>query len=170
MKFRLFLASLLLAPVLSFADGPGVAVDVTLSPAGSFRAETDKVTGTAFKTADGGVGAENVIVDMRTLKTGVSLRDKHTKEHLMVEKFPQAKLLKATGKDGKGEAMVEIKGVQKKVTGTYKVEGNLLKAQFPVHLPDLDIKGIRYMGVGVKEDVVVNVILPIAARGTASSK
>ena len=145
-----------------------VAVDVTLSPAGSFKAETESVQGFAYKTATG-IAAENVIIDMKTLKTGVSLRDKHTKEHLLVEKFPQAKLVKAVGKDGKGEAIVEIMGKKQRVKGTYTVVGNTMKAQFPIKLSDVDIKGIRYMGIGVKDDVVINVDLPIqAARGTAN--
>jgi hypothetical protein len=163
MKFqgsRKILASLIfITPMFAYASG-SASVDVTLSPAGSFKGECDKVTGTAYKTADG-VAAENVSVDLRTLTTGVSLRDKHTKEHLMVEKYPEAKLIKAIGKNGKGEALVEIKGVKKKVTGTYTVAGDMLKATFPIHLPDLDIKGIRYMGIGVKEDVTINVNLPI---------
>jgi hypothetical protein len=159
---------LLVLSQFAFAGPANVGVDVSLSPAGSFRAETDRVQGFAYKTASG-IAAENVVIDMRTLKTGVGLRDKHTKEHLMVEKFPQAKLIKAIGKNGQGEAIVEIKGHKQKVKGTYQIVGNTLKAQFPMHLTDVDIKGVRYMGVGVKDDVVINVQLPIqAARTTAS--
>jgi hypothetical protein len=167
---KIIVGLLFFLPGLAFAQAAGVAVDVTLSPAGSFRAETSNVKGFAYKTADG-IAAENVEIDVRTLKTGVSLRDKHTKEHLMAEKFPEAKLIKAIGKGGKGSAIVEIKGVKKKVSGTYTVAGNMLKAQFPINLSDLDIKGIRYMGIGVKDQVVINVNLPIqAARATASVK
>lgn len=161
---------LLISSRFAFAGAANVGVDVTLSPAGSFKAETDKVQGFAYKTANG-FAAENVVIDMKTLRTGVSLRDKHTKDHLKVAQFPQAKLVKAVGANGKGEAIVEIMGQKKKVKGTYKVEGNKLKAQFPMHLPDLQITGIRYMGVGVKEDVMINIELPIqTVRATASTK
>jgi polyisoprenoid-binding protein YceI len=166
-RFLTFL--ILVAPILSFAQGTGVAVHVTLSPAGSFIAETERVTGTAYKTADG-VAAENVIVDINSLKTGVSLRDKHTKEHLLAEKFPQARLIKAIGKGGKGEAIVEIKGIKKKVAGTYTIAGNILKASFPLHLSDLDIKGIKYMGVGVKDDVTVDINLPLGPAPARTAK
>ncbi|MGZ3722044.1 MAG: YceI family protein [Bdellovibrionales bacterium] len=163
---HIILLLLLVTSRIAFAGA--VAVDVNLSPAGSFKAETEQVQGFAYKTPTG-IAAENVIIDMKSLKTGVSLRDKHTKEHLLVEKFPQAKLLKAIGKDGKGEALVEIMGHKQKVKGTYTIVGNNLKAQFPVHLPDVDIKGVRYMGIGVKDEVMINVTLPIqAARATAS--
>lgn len=142
------------------AQNAGVIVDVKLSPAGSFKAETMKVKGTATKTADG-VKAENIEVDINSLKTGIELRDKHLKERLMSDKHPVAKLIKAEGKGGKGKATVEIKGMQKEVTGTYKISGNTLQAQFKMSLADLEIKDVRYMGVGAKDEVVINVSLPV---------
>ncbi|MGE0527983.1 MAG: YceI family protein [Bdellovibrionales bacterium] len=149
----------------------GVEIGVSLSPAGSFVAKTKKVTGSAYKTADG-IAAENVVVDLKSITTGIGLRDKHTKERLMVSKYPQAKLIKAVGKGGKGVAKIEIKGKQQTVRGTYKVEGNVLKAEFPMRLPDLDIKDVRYMGVGVKDTVTVKIELPLSKapqRSTAST-
>ena len=165
MKFQQQLIALLflIVPALSHAEGASANVHVTLSPAGSFVAETEAVTGTAYKTADG-VAAENVIVDIKSLKTGVDLRDKHTREHLEADKFPQAKLIKATGKDGKGEALIEIKGITQKVAGTYAIEGDMLKASFPIHLPDVKITGIKYMGIGVKDDVTIDVNLPLTVK------
>ena len=156
---------------LNAAAGPQAEFDVTLSPAGSFVGKSTKVTGTAYKTANG-VAAENVTIDLSSLSTGVGLRDKHTKEHLDVAKYPQAKLIKAVGHDGKGEALVEIHGVKQKVAGTYKIEGNVLKAQFPIELSKVNIGNIRYMGIGVKDVVTVKIDLPIgdapAGRATAS--
>ncbi|NJL24555.1 MAG: YceI family protein [Calothrix sp. SM1_5_4] len=138
----------------------GVSIDVNLSPAGNFKAQTEKVTGSAYRSGDA-VIAENVAIDLRALSTGIALRDKHTKERLMVSEFPQAKLIKAEGKDGKGQATIEVKGKRLEVSGTYKIEGNNLKAEFPVQLSELDIKDVRYMGVGVKDKVVVRVDLPL---------
>lgn len=142
------------------AQNAGVVVDVKLSPAGSFKAETSKVKGSAVKTADG-VKAENVEVDIQSIKTGIDVRDKHLKQRLLVDKFPTAKLIKAEGKDGKGTATVEVKGMKKDVTGTYKVEGDTLIASFKMSLSDLEIKDARYMGVGAKDEVIVNITLPI---------
>lgn len=172
MKFGFFVVvSSLLVSVGAFAQNLGASVDVTLTPAGSFQAKTEKVTGTAYKTPDGGVAAENVIVALNTVTTGIELRDKHTRRYLEADKYPTAKLIKATGKDGKGVATIEIKGIQKQYNGTYKVEGNTLKASFKVHLPDVKITGVKYMGIGVAEDVTVNIALPLGAgRATASAK
>ena len=169
--FKGVLALLFAASLTANADGK-LEIGVKLSPAGSFKAETAKVQGHAYKTADG-VAADDVVIDLRSLKTGIGLRDKHTKEHLLVQKYPEAKLVKATGKDGKGSAIIEIRGKKQKVEGTYKIEGNMLKAQFPMNLPDLDITDVKYMGVGVKDTVMVNLELPIkdgASRSTASKR
>lgn len=148
-----------------------VAVDVTLSPAGSFKAETKKVTGTASKTADG-VVAENIIIDATTLVTGVSLRDDHLKKRLLTQKFPQIKLVKAIGKNGKGKGKIDIMGKSKTVEGTYTVDGGKLNAQFKMKLSDLAISDVSYMGIGVKDEVTVHVSVPISdapARDTATS-
>lgn len=171
MKFGfLVVVSSVLVSTSAFAQNGGVAVDVTLTPAGSFQAKTEKITGTAYKTPDGGVAADNVMVQLNTLTTGIELRDKHTRKHLDADKFPMAKLINARGKDGKGTAVIEIKGKKQQVNGTYKVEGNTLKASFRVHLPDVNITGVKYMGIGVAEDVTVNISLPMgAARATASA-
>lgn len=137
-----------------------VAVDVKLSPAGSFKAETSKVTGSAKKTADG-VLAENVVVDVQSLKTGIELRDKHLKDYLKGKEYPQIKLIKATGKGGKGKGVMEIMGMKKEVDGTYEVAGSDLKAQFKMKLSELKITGVKYMGIGVKDEVVIKVNLPL---------
>jgi hypothetical protein len=149
--------------VSATAFGSQVAVDVKLSPAGSFKAETAKITGSATKTADG-VVAENIVVDATTFKTGISLRDEHFKKRLQTDKFPQIKLVKAVGKEGKGKARIEIMGMTKDYAGTYTVDGNTIKAQFPVKLPDLKITDVKYMGVGVKDEVVIHVDIPIAGK------
>jgi hypothetical protein len=140
------------------------AADVKLSPAGSFKAQTKKVEGFAYKTSDGGVAAENVMIDLRTITTGVSLRDKHTKEHLLVQKYPEAKLIKASGKGGKGKATIQIRGKTREVSGTYKVSGDHLTAEFPMNLTDIDIKDVRYMGIGVKDLVNVTIEVPLKTK------
>lgn len=142
------------------AQNSGVVIDVKLSPAGSFKAETSKVKGSAQKSGDG-VIAENIEVDINSIKTGVDLRDKHLKERLLADKFPVAKLIKAEGKGGKGKATLEVKGMQKEVSGTYKVSGNTLQAQFKMSLADLEIKDVRYMGVGAKDEIMLTVNVPI---------
>jgi polyisoprenoid-binding protein YceI len=160
----LFVLTAFVPPLAHASD---VKVDVTLSPAGSFVAETTKVKGSAYQTPNG-IAAKNIEVDLNSLSTGIGLRDKHLKNHLEVSKYPVAKLSAAVGKNGQGKALIEIKGVKKQVAGTYKVDGNQLNAEFKIHLPDLGLTDMNYMGVGVEDDVTIHVTLPIVQRATAS--
>lgn len=171
MHFSKLLAAIIFS--ISFAHAQAhagdVTIDVTLSPAGSFKAETKKVSGTAQKTADG-VVAENVVIDASSLTTGISLRDDHLKKRLLTGQFPQVKLVKAVGKNGKGKGIMEIMGKKKNIEGTYKIEGNQLNAEFNLSLQDLEIKDVRYMTVGVKDKVTIHVNLPLASGGPVARK
>ena len=140
---------------------------VRLSPAGSFNAKTEAVEGFVFPV-QGGYGAENIRVDLTGIKTGISLRDRHLQERMQTEKFPQARLIRAMGREGKGQAIIEIMGKQHRVQGDFRVEDNIFHAQFPLKLSDLDITDVRYMGVGVRDEIEVNLTLPIRDRQPAS--
>lgn len=156
----LSLSFVFLVPSLSFANGKAGA-DVVLTPAGDFRAKTDDVRGFAVQKGDT-VTADNVIVNMKSLSTGLSLRDKHAKEkYLEVEKYPTMVMTKAIGKGGHGKAHIKWRGVEHDVEGTYKIKGDTLIANFPMKLSDYNISGIRYMGVGVEDEVKVEVELPL---------
>jgi len=157
---KIFAASLILTLGVSSAFAQSVVVDVTLNPMGDFKAKTTQVKGEAIVKGDQ-VSAQNIVVNLASLKTGVELRDKHTQKHLETSKFPEAVLVSATGKGGKGVGKIKIRGIEKEVAGTYKVEGKILKADFPVKISDFGIKDINYMGVGVEDTVTLHVAVPI---------
>lgn len=137
-----------------------VTVDITLSPMGDFVAKTTAVTGAASLKGDE-ISAQNIVVNLKSLKTGVELRDKHTQNYLDTTKFPDAVLISAKGKGGKGTGKIKIRGVEKDITGTYKVEGNMLKADFDLMLNDFKITDINYKGVGVEDKVTLHVVVPV---------
>jgi polyisoprenoid-binding protein YceI len=136
------------------------AVDVTLSPAGSFKGKTSDVKGFVTKKGDE-VAAQNIVVNLKSLKTGIELRDKHTQKHLETEKFPEAVLLSAKGKGGKGIGKIRIRGIEKDIAGTYKINGNELEAEFKLNLADFNITNVKYMGAGVENEVVLHVAVPV---------
>ncbi len=154
------LISLFIILFSTFTYAQSIDVLVKLSPAGSFHAITKSVKGEA-SVQGGKVSANNVQVDLRTLSTGVDLRDKHLKDRLQVDKFPIAKLVTAEGQSGKGTATLEIKGSKQNVSGTYAVEGKTLRAEFKMKMTDLGINDARYMGVGAKDEVTVTIELPV---------
>ncbi|MEK2646009.1 YceI family protein [Bdellovibrio sp. BCCA] len=156
-----FFAALFLTMGLSYtAMAQSVTVDVILNPMGDFKAKTGEVKGAATVKGDE-VSAENIVVNLKSLKTGVELRDKHTQKYLDTKAFPEAVLVSATGKGGKGTGKIKIRGVEKDIAGTYKVEGKVLKADFKLNLTDFDIKDINYMGVGVEDEITLHVAVPV---------
>lgn len=142
----------------SFAQS--VVVDVVLNPMGDFKAKTSEVSGEAIVKGDT-VSAENIVVNLKSLKTGVELRDKHTLKHLDVKKYPEAILVSATGKGGKGTGKIKIRDIEKEIAGTYKVDGKTLKAKFKLKISDFGIGDINYMGVGVEDEITLMVSVPV---------
>lgn len=136
------------------------SVDIKLSPAGSFVGKTPDVKGNVKKVGNK-FSAENIVVNLKTLKTGMGLRDEHTQKHLETAKFPEAILVKAEGENGKGKGIIKIRGIEKPIEGTYKVVGKEFQAEFPIKLSDFGITGIRYMSVGVKDQALVKVAVPV---------
>lgn len=155
------LGASLISASIAVASEPSAVVDVVLVPAGDFKAKTQDVKGEVIQEGDT-VRAENIIVNLKSLKTGISLRDKHAKDkYLQVDKYPEAILLHATGKGGKGKGRVKIRGVEKDVEGSYAIENGFLKADFPIKLSDYGITGVKYMGLGVDDKVNIHVVVPV---------
>ncbi len=155
------LIALLFIGLSAYAQNAGMKAEVKLSPAGGFTATTSDVTGHVTKEADG-YSAKDVKVNLKNIKTGIELRDKHAQKHLETEKYPEALLVTAAGKGEKGKAKIKFHGEEKEVEGTYKkLNDKFLQANFVIKLSDFKITGIRYMGVGVKDEVPVELIIPI---------
>lgn len=140
--------------------GAEASFDIKLSPAGNFTGKTPDVKGVAKKVGTKFV-AENIVVNLTTVKTGLALRDEHTLKYLDTKTHPNAILVKAQGENGKGTGTIKIRGIEKPITGTFKIVGSELNAEFPISLKEFKIEGIRYMGVGVKDQVVVKVKVPV---------
>ena len=153
--------SLFLLAALSFpafgAKGVIVSVDV---PGMSFQAKTSKVKGKVIKSGDT-YKAEDISVKVKSLKTEMDLRDDHLRDKLEYKKHSKITVTKGIAKGGKGKAIIEIKGIKKSVNFAYKESGGLFIAKFSLSLKDFGITGISYMGLGVKDKVVVEASVPI---------
>ena len=151
---------LVLVFVPLFAHGQLAVVDVGVTPTGSFQIKSTEVRGFAERKGDT-ISAKNIAVGLKNLNTGIPLRDTHTKKYLEVEKFPDAVMTTGLGRGGKGLANLQIKGIVQKVKGTYEVKGDSLVAKFPLKLSDYKINDVKYLGVGVDDDVNLTVTVPI---------
>lgn len=153
--------SVLLFSTLTFAQSPGVTVSLKMSPIGSFEAKSSSIKGAA-KKAGAGITASGIVLPLATLTTGMGLRDNHMKDkYLEVKKYPNAEVTMAQGSGGKGKAKIKMRGVEKEVEGTYKVVGAFVEASFTIKLSDFNITGIRYQGIGVKDEAHVVAVLPL---------
>ncbi|MCB0370130.1 MAG: YceI family protein [Bdellovibrionales bacterium] len=159
MFLKIFILNLFVSLFL-YAE-TGVVVSCKISPTGSFQAKTQDIKGDVV-LKNNELLAKNVVVNLKSLSSGMGLRDNHMKnKYLEVQKFPEAVLELGKGKDGKGIGKLKIRGITKEIKGTYSVHGNDVKADFPIKLSDYNISGIRYMGMGVKDIVNVSVTMPL---------
>ena len=145
----------------AFAE-PGVEADFKVTGGKTITATTKSVKGKVV-LQNGEYVAQGIVVDLKTLTTKMDLRDEHMRnKYLEVGKYPDAVLTSGKGKDGKGTGKIKIHGVEKDISGVYKpLNDKEVQASFDINLPDFNISGIRYMGIGVKDAVNIRVIVPL---------
>jgi polyisoprenoid-binding protein YceI len=151
-----------------------VVVVCPLTVGGSFEAKTSSVSGQlAVDPAQPSRLTGELAVDLKTLDTGIGLRNTHMREnYLEVAKgdgFDRAVLseivLKGEAATVTGAttftAMLLVHGTRKPVSGQARIARAgadvRVDASFPVNLPDFGIPEPRYLGVGVRDQVQVKV-------------
>ena len=158
----LIAAGILLFSLNSFAEGK-VTLYVTLNPAGSFQAVSNKVKGDIIKQGEL-LTADKISISIESFKTGIDLRDEHTWKHLKSDKHPKAILTKVNGKGGKATGTLEVSGVKKPVTIDFKISGNDVDAKFSVKASSFGLAKVEYLGVGVDDIIVIEAKLPYKVR------
>lgn len=144
-----------------------VSFRVNLSPVGNFIAESTSLEGSAIQE-NGTLKVVQAVLNLDTLQSGVALRDDHMKKkYFEIEKFPSAKITNVEASNGSFKGLLEIHGVSKEVSGSYEVKEGQVLAKFTTRMSDFSIPKALYMGVGAKDEVAVEVSLPISAPQTA---
>lgn len=163
MKQNLFLLLLFL---ISFnVLGKKISINVSLSPAGSFIAKSSNVSGKVnFKEDENRVWASRLKVPTNSFDTGMSLRNEHFIKHLKGSKYPNILVKKFRGKKGKGTATLIVTNKKKKISVSYIIKEDNLIASFKVNTVDLGLKKVKYLGVGVKDVVTIEVEIPIERK------
>ena len=160
-------------------DQGDVRVICPMTIGGSFDARTTAISGSLTSSASGTPAFHgSLTVDLRTLDTGINLRNEHLRDtYLEVTKgsgFDTATLseIDLTGFNPDAPAgkasftgALTLHGVTKPVTGAVDVRqsgaGLRVKAAFPINLTDYSIREPRYLGVGVKDTVTVEVTFAV---------
>ncbi|MBL7716370.1 MAG: YceI family protein [Bdellovibrionales bacterium] len=144
------------------SDGPSLKLNMMMTPGGAFEATSSEIKGTATVTKTG-VTAKSIVLDLKTLDAGMSLRTKHMKDnYLEVAKFPTAEVIDVSGKDGKFEGKLKIRDKTVPIKGTYEVKGKVLIAKFPTTFKDCGIKSAKYKSVGVDDEVEIEAKVAVA--------
>jgi len=158
-----------------------VRVICPMTIGGSFEAKTSTLEGSVTRSASDPTAFEGTLaVDLRTLDTGIGLRNEHLRaNYLEVDKgpgFDMATLseievhgLNPDALEGKGSftGSLTLHGLTRIVTGPVDIRRNgaglRVKATFPVQLPDYQIRKPRHLGVGVTDTVHVEVAFDVHA-------
>lgn len=151
-----------------------VRVTCPMTVGGSFEAKSSALAGKLSVDPSSTVLAGELSVDLKTLDTGISLRNQHMVENYLEvgkgEGFEKATLSNvdvgslASSVDGQKPftARLRLHGVTQAVAGraTLSTHGSSVRvdASFPLHISDYAIAAPRYLGVGVKNDVTVRVL------------
>jgi polyisoprenoid-binding protein YceI len=159
-----------------------IAVRCPLTIGGSFEAKTGALSGELLVDQDRlGEVDGTLTVDLRTLQTGIGMRDSHMRDkYLEVNRgvgFENATLnrIRLDGIDsslptGKVtfRGVLALHGQEREVTGTADIRrsGQNLRVQasFPVEVSDFAIQSPTYLGVGVRNEVTVAVAFQAAAK------
>ncbi len=160
MKSIMILACLFFS-ISAFAEK--ITLFVSLTPAGSFQAVSQKPKGNLIKE-NGVFTADKIAVSIESFKTGIDLRDEHFWKHLNSSKHPKATLTNLKAQGGKGSANLEVNGVKKPVVISYTEKGKEVVAKFQIKASDFSLAKAEYLGVGVSDLVEVEAILPYKAR------
>ena len=154
---KLITLSLLVFSTFTMAENK-IILNVGLSPAGSFQATSLKPKGDLKKNGNT-FTADKIIVSIESFKTGIDLRDEHFWKHMKSSTQPKATLSNLKAANGKAIAQLEVNGIKKPIQITYKEVGNEVHADFTVKASDFKLPKAEYLGVGVSNDVLVNVVL-----------
>jgi polyisoprenoid-binding protein YceI len=160
-------------------SGAEVVVVCPLTVGGSFEARTRSVSGeVAASAAEPGNLTGALRVDLQTLETGIAVRDRHMRDnYLEVEKGPdfavatldQIRVEKLEGKSTfKGTLLLH--GQRQDVTGTAELQrrdGRIrVQAQFPIKVSAFQIPKPTYLGVGVRDEIQIKVVMTVEPTAT----
>jgi polyisoprenoid-binding protein YceI len=173
-------AATVMAPTTWRVEQGAVRVICPMTIGGSFEAKTTALSGSVTAGSGGAHALDGrLAVNLRTLDTGIDLRNEHLREnYLEVGRgpgFDTATLseidldeFNPDAPEGKGSftALLTVHGVTRPVTGTVDVRhagaGLRVKAAFPVDLTAYGIRKPRYLGIGVKDIVEVDVTFTVS--------
>ena len=162
---KLFLL-ILLSTNLYGEPSKKLEVHVDLWPAGDFIATSTRIRGKVFKEGTK-YTAKNIRIPVVSIDTGIDLRNTHLQQRLKADKVPKTNitLIEATGENGKGTATFKVNELLQTVSFTFKeLSPKFIEATFKINFTKFKIPSLKYMGVGVQDEALVIVIVPLKEK------
>ena len=183
---KLAILAMFLTVATIVAEGPSrvaqgdVRVTCPMTTGGSYDVKTTALSGSVTPSEHHSPSFDgSFAVDLRTLDSGIDLRNDHLRgAYLEVDKAPEyqsatlseieLKGMNPDAPEGKASftGSLTLHGATKTVTGPVEVrkagDGLRVKASFPINLSDYNISEPRYLGIGVKNTVQVEVNFTVA--------
>jgi len=161
--------------------GGRVIVVCPLTVGGGFEAKTEAISGQVSLGSEQPGSLDGAVsVDLRTLKTGIGMRDRHMRDnYLEVEKGPGfgtatiegIKIEKLDGKTTFNGTFV-LHGERRPISGSAIIArqggGYSVEAEFPVRVSEFNIPKPTYLGVGVQDQVRIKIALTASAIATTA--
>jgi polyisoprenoid-binding protein YceI len=163
-----------------------VTIVCPLTVGGSFEAKSKELRGEVVARADQPGAIDGALhVNLQTLSTGISLRDRHMRDnYLEVQKGPEyATAILEQIRIERLEGATTLKGVlrlhgqRREISGTAALkeqDGRIrVQAQFPLKVSEFEIPKPSYLGVGVRDEIEIKVsmtVVPGAVTQTASAR
>jgi len=149
----------------------GVTVICPLTVGGSFEARTNGVSGNLALADTSGAVNGAVEVDLGTLQTGIGLRDRHMKDKYLevsrgdmfaTARLDEIRIARAEEGSVPFQGKLTLHGEQHAISGIAELQrqrdGALrVRARFPISLAAFRFQPPRYLGVGVRDEVQVQV-------------
>lgn len=162
-------------------DKAEIVIVCPMTVGGSFEAKTTAMSGElGARPGDAMVGS--LQVNLRTLDTGIGLRDRHMRDnYLEVQKGPDyatatledIRVEKLEGKTVM-KGLLRLHGQRREVQGTAEIRNEngrvRVLAQFPLKVTDFQIAKPSYLGVGVREEIQVKVSMTASPTTTVAAR
>ena len=139
-----------------------LSIYVELFPAGDFVAVSTEIKGKVNKKGNQ-YFAEDIRVLVKSIETGIDLRNTHLQKRLGADKDSKASvvMVKGSGENGKGQATFLVNGLEQTFPISFKeISTKFIEATFEVDFTKFKIPDLNYMGVGVSDIAKVVVTIP----------
>jgi hypothetical protein len=139
-----------------------LSIYVELFPAGDFVAVSKEIKG-KIKKKGNQYFAEDIRVPVKSIDTGIDLRNTHLHQRLGADKDLNASIVmvKGSGENGKGEGTFLINNIEQSFPISFQeISPKFIEATFEIDFSKFKIPDLKYMGVGVQDTSKVVVVIP----------